>query len=108
GRFVGDLARRLLQHGVMTWFDRKDLAPGDDWRRKIDDAIECSDYVLTFLSPESVNKTGHFQRELRYALEQRQLRPQGARYIIPIIIGDCSPPTSLRDIQWLHAERRGW
>ena len=64
--------------------------------------------MLTFLSPESVNKTGHFQRELRYALEQRQLRPQGARYIIPIIIGDCSPPTSLRDIQWLHAERRGW
>lgn len=107
-RFVADLARRLLQHGVMTWFDRKDLLPGDDWRRKIDDGIERSDFVLTFVSPASVNKTGYFQRELKYAIEQRQLRPEGARYIIPIVIGDCEPPSSVRDIQWLRTESRGW
>jgi hypothetical protein len=92
----------------MTWFDRKDLLPGDDWRRKIDDAIERSDFVLTFMSAASVSKTGYFQRELKYALEQRQMRPDGTRYIIPVVIGDCDPPASVRDIQWLRTETRGW
>ena len=95
--FVSDLAARLLQDGVLTWFDENDLLPGDDWKRKIDEGIEKSDFVLLFLSSVSVTKTGYFQRELNYALEQQQLRPEGARFIIPIIIDGCQPPVSLRD-----------
>jgi hypothetical protein len=106
--FVRDLASRLLQDGVLSWFDEKDLLPGDDWKRKIDDAIERSDFVLVFLSSASVAKTGYFQRELRYALDQHQLRPEGSRYIIPIIIGDCQPPSSLGGIHWLRADEPEW
>ncbi len=106
--FVKSLAARLLQDGVLTWFDEKDLLPGDDWKRKIDDAIERSDFVLVFLSSVSVSKTGYFQRELKYALEQRQLRPQGTRYIIPIIVDGCQVPATLRDIHWLRAEEPNW
>lgn len=106
--FVRNLASRLLQDGVLSWFDEKDLLPGDDWKRKIDDAIERSDFVLVFLSSASVAKTGYFQRELRYALDQHQLRPEGSRYIIPIIIGDCQPPSSLGGIHWLRADEPEW
>lgn len=106
--FVQTLAARLLQDGVLTWFDEKDLLPGDDWKHKIDDAIERSDFMLVFLSSVSVSKTGYFQRELKYALEQRQLRPQGTRYIIPIIVDGCQVPATLRDIHWLRAEEPNW
>ena len=106
--FVRDLASRLLQDGVLAWFDEKDLLPGDDWKQKIDDAIERSDFVLVFLSSVSVAKTGYFQRELKYALDQHQLRPEGSRYIIPIIIGDCQPPSSLGGIHWLRADEPEW
>lgn len=106
--FVKILAARLLQDGVLTWFDENDLLPGDDWKRKIDEGIEKSDFVLVFLSSASVSKTGHFQRELKYALEQQQLRPEGDRYIIPIVIDECQPPASLRDIHWLRADQPDW
>jgi hypothetical protein len=106
--FVGDLRQTLLQDGVLTWFDEKDLLPGDDWKREIDRAIESSDYVLVFLSAVSVAKTGYFQREFRYALEQRQLRPEGTRYIIPVAIGDCALPESIRDIHCLRTNEPDW
>ncbi|CBK40069.1 protein of unknown function [Nitrospira defluvii] len=107
-RFIRDLAHRLLQDGVLAWFDEKELLPGDDWKRKIDEAIESSDFVLVFLSATSVSKTGYFQRELKYALDQHQLRPEGSRYIIPIIIDECQPPRSLRDIHWLRTDTSEW
>ena len=106
--FVRNLAARLLQDGVLTWFDEKDLLPGDDWKRKIDDGIEKSDFVLVFLSSVSVSKTGYFQRELKYALDQRQLRPEGMRYIIPIIVDGCRPPATLQDTHWLRADESNW
>lgn len=107
-KFIRGLASRLLQDGILPWFDEQELLPGDNWKRTIDEAIEKSDFVLVFLSATSVSKIGYFQRELKYALDQHQLRPEGARYIIPIIIDDCQPPGSLRDIQWLRADEPEW
>ena len=106
--FVRILVERLLQDGVISWFDEKDLIPGDDWKRRIDDAIEKSDFVLIFLSSISVAKTGNFQRELKYALEQQQMRPEGTRFILPIIIDECSPPASLGKIHWLRVNESDW
>ena len=67
-----------------------------------------SGYFLTFLSERSVSKTGDFQRELRYALEQQALRPPGTIFIIPLLLENCTPPASLSDIQWLDATRPDW
>ncbi len=98
---VHKLAEKLWQVSFLTWVDTKDLLPGDDWKARIEDAIERSDYVLVFLSETSVNKVGYVQRELKYALKQQQLRPSGTRYIIPIRINPCKPPRELRHMQWL-------
>ena len=98
---VHKLAEKIWQDSFLNWVDTKDLLPGDDWKTRIEDAIEHSDYVLVFLSETSVNKVGYVQRELKYALEQQQLRPSGTRYIIPIRINPCKHPRELRHIQWL-------
>ena len=105
---VQALADRLLQDGVITWFDEYELLPGDDWKAKIAEAIDKTDFVLVFLSSRSIDKTGYFQKEIRMALEQRELRPEGVRYIIPILLDDCQPPRTFSDINWLRTTSDGW
>jgi hypothetical protein len=102
------ISHRLWQDGFLTWFDKKDLLPGDDWKVVIDETIERADRVIVFLSKTSVGKTGYVQREIKYALEQRELRPQGQRYIIPALLEECPVPREFRDIHWLDISHDDW
>ena len=104
---VRDLGERLYEDGVLTWLDDKDLLPGYDWKTEIDNAIDRSDFVLVFLSQASCQKTGYFQRELRYALEQQQMRPEGQRFIVPVLLESCQPPRLLQKIQWVKLGESG-
>ena len=68
---VRRLSLRLIGEGwIDTWFDEKKLFPGQDWRLKIEDAVETSDIVIICLSTDSVSKAGYVQKELRYAREK--------------------------------------
>lgn len=99
----------LHDYGVLTWFDEKDLLPGDDWEEKILEAIEKSDYFFLFLSSKSLNRSGYKNKELKYALEQADLRPlTNKKFIIPILLDDCEPPRELRSIQWIKVTEDGW
>jgi len=97
---VDKLADQLWNDGFLVWIDTRDLLPGDDWHARIDDAIEGADYVVVCLSKQACDKAGEFQRELKYALSQRELRPGGTRYIVPVLLERCDPPREFRDIQW--------
>lgn len=105
---VEGIADQLWQDGFLTWLDKKDLLPGDEWKTRIEDAIERADYVLVFLSKTSVKKVGYVQKELKFALKQREIRPSGHRYIVPILLEPCEPPRELRDIHWLNTWEEGW
>lgn len=98
----------LRRSGVLTWLDKQDLLPGDDWQRKIEEAIESSDYVLVFLSSNSIKKRGTFQREVKYALDQMMEKPSSEAYIIPILLEDCQPPREFKDIHWSFAWEDDW
>ena len=105
---VEAIDERLWQDGFVTWFSEKDLLPGDDWKAKINEAIEVSDRVLVFVSRHSISKTSYVQREIRYALEQQKLRPPGERYIIPVIIEECFLPREFKDIHWVRLWDDDW
>ncbi len=96
------LAERLWRDGFLTWVDRKDLLPGDDWQRRIEDAIERADFVLVFLSEISCAKAGYVHKEMRAALRQAEMKPMAERYIIPVLLEPCAPPRELRQFHWLH------
>jgi hypothetical protein len=104
---VEKIGSKLLLDGFLTWYDEKDLLPGDDWQRVIEQEIERCAFFLAFLSSRSCGKTGYVQRELRYALEQRDRRPFGKRFIIPILLDDCQPPRELGEIHFLRMWQRG-
>ena len=94
------LADKLWDDGFLVWMDERDLLPGDDWEQRIDDAIERSDFAVIALSSASCAKLGQFQREVKYAFGQRELRPAGHRFIIPVLLDECIPPREFRDIHW--------
>jgi hypothetical protein len=98
----------LRQHSILTWLDKQDLLPGDNWQRKIEEAIESSDFVLVFLSQKSIQKRGTYQREIKYAFDQMKERPSNEGYIIPILLEDCEPPREFKDIHWSFAWKEGW
>jgi hypothetical protein len=98
---VYEIVDNLKKDGYEYFLDKNDILPGDLWKDKIEDAIENAQNVLLFLSNKSISKTGYVQHEVRFALEQSELRPSGKRYVIPILLEPCEPPRDLREYQWL-------
>ena len=95
------LAHALESSGLYVWLDNKDLLAGDDWREEIEVAIEQADYVLVCFSSNSVGKTGFVQKEMRYALEQAALRPDGKAYILPVRLDECDVPRRFQRIHYV-------
>ncbi len=99
---VRDLSRRLMEEGwIETWQDEKNLLPGQDWRIKIEEAVENADVVIICLSNHSVSKEGHVQKELRYAREIALEKPEDAIFLIPLRLDECEVPRGLRFYQWV-------
>jgi hypothetical protein len=94
------LAERLFadlhSRGYAPWLDRRKLLPGQNWPRRIQDAIESSDFFIACFSTKSVNKRGGFQAELRYALDCATRIPLDDVYLIPIRLDDCRVPARIR------------
>lgn len=99
---VRELSSRLVGEGwIDTWQDEKNLLPGQDWRVKIEEAVEEADVVIICLSNQSVTKEGHVQKELRYAREIALEKPEDAVFLIPLRLDDCEVPRGLRFYQWV-------
>jgi hypothetical protein len=98
---VRELAQRLFAEGwIDLWLDEKKLLPGQDWRLKIEEAVETSDIVIICLSSNSVSKEGFIQKELRYAKEIALEKPDETIFLIPLRLDDCETPRGLRFYQW--------
>lgn len=99
---VREISRRLTGEGwIETWQDEKNLLPGQDWRVKIEEAVEDADVVIICLSNQSVTKEGHVQKELRYAREIALEKPEDAIFLIPLRLDESEVPRGLRFYQWV-------
>lgn len=99
-------ARNLYEHlnklpNVDPWLDEKKLLPGDNWQLEIEKAVKTSDIVLVCLSKLSINKEGFVQKEIKYALDVADEKPEGTIFIIPLKIEECSVPKRLSLFHWL-------
>ncbi len=104
---VRDLYRRLRADGLDPWLDEEDLLPGQDWAREIPRAVRAADVVLVCLSRASIAKTGFVQKEIGYALDAAEERPQGTIYVIPVKLEECEVPERLRKYQWVSLFEKG-
>lgn len=92
----------LSARGFAAWLDRRKLLPGQDWPRRIQEAIESSDFFIACFSRHSVRKRGGFQAELRHALDCARRLPLDDVFIIPVRLDDCLLPARIqRETQYV-------
>ena len=77
----------LQQIGAdVAWFDKSELAPGDDWEQKIRSAINGCYLFLPLVSTSTeTREEGFFRKEWTLAGE-RTRGIQGRKFIIPVVV----------------------
>jgi hypothetical protein len=92
----------LTERGFAAWLDRRKLLPGQNWPRRIEDAIANADFFIACFSGRSVNKRGGFQMEIRHALDCANRIPLDDVFLIPVRLDECRVPTRLqREMQYV-------
>jgi hypothetical protein len=98
---VRDLYRRLVRDGVDVWMDEVRLLPGMDWKLEIPRVVQKADAIIICLSSQSVTKEGYVQKEIRFALDTADEKPDGTIYILPVRLDACEIPSRLARWQWV-------
>ncbi len=104
----------LQEAGFEPWMDQEKLLPGQNWPRAIERALELSDFFVGCFSRRSTLKRGHFQCELRYALDLAARAPLEDIFLVPVRLDDCDIPrhiaqrTQYMDLfpDWDHGVRK--
>lgn len=98
---VRALYQRLCNDGIEPWLDEKNLLPGQDWAKEIPKAVRASDVVVVCLSRGSITKDGYVQKEIKFALDKADEKPEDTIFIIPLRLEECDVPDRLSRWQWV-------
>jgi hypothetical protein len=96
---VRRVAVGLQAAGIRVWFDESSLKMGSNWVREIERGLDYADFIVFFISPNSVGNSWA-QKELQIALH-RQVYGKGKTVILPVLLEPAEVSPLLRDIQWL-------
>jgi hypothetical protein len=100
--FADRLFDDLTERGFAAWLDRRKLLPGQNWPRRIEDAIASADFFIACFSRNSTGKRGGFQAEIRYALDCATRIPLDEVFLIPVRLDDCRVPARIqRETQYV-------
>lgn len=96
---VRKLCEWLGRDGFDPWLDEQQLLPAQRWQDVIEDAVRASDVVLVCLSAGSVSKEGFLQREIKFALQVADEKPDETIYIVPTRLEPVELPRRFREYQ---------
>ena len=105
---VRALYKRLRVDGFDPWLDEENVLPGQDWKREITATARSSGAVIVCLSCGSITKEGFVQKEIKYAPDVADEKPEGTIFIIPLRLEECEVPTRLRRWQWVDGSEAGY
>jgi hypothetical protein len=106
---VNMLDDRLRAAGIPTWLDKRDLHPGQRWKKEIRSAIRQGGAFIACFSAASETREISFMRtELVAAVNQLILHPMDRSWFFPVKLSPCELPEIeigfgefLADIQWV-------
>jgi energy-coupling factor transporter ATP-binding protein EcfA2 len=103
GLAAAELNRWLRDHGLRTFFDRSELAPGLRWISALEDAVGRSDAVAILLGRHGIGNTQQYERELALVRQTRD----SSFPVIPVLMPGCeNPPTGfLQLLTWIDLSR---
>ena len=93
------LVRDLHGAGFDVWSDHEVL-PGDNWARKVADALEESEAMVVIVSPAAA-KSERVRREVQFALGS----PRYAGRLIPVVVGPTREMWILSKLQPVTAKK---
>lgn len=96
---VQRVSNGLVAAGIQVWFDEKSLKPGINWMKEIERELSTVDFVVFFISPNSI-KSAWAKQELQLALH-RQISGEGGAVILPVLLQDADVSPLLRQFQWV-------
>jgi hypothetical protein len=91
------LSDALEAAGCSVWLDKDRLMPGQHWTRSIERAISDADAFVACFSQNSIVKRGHFQSELRHAIECGRRRPLDDVFLLPVRLERCAVPQRIAE-----------
>ena len=106
---VRRLYKKLINDSIEAWLDEENLLPGQEWEFEITKAVANSDAIIICLSNDSVTKEGFVQKEIRFALDKAEEKPEGTIFIIPALLESCEVPQRLSKRHWVKLfEKNGY
>ncbi len=93
---------------VDVWFDKESLVPGQDWDRERADAQARADLTVLICSPETFERDGVIQREVKNILDLLRDKPFGKIYLISIRTEEIGFPPELARYQWIDYFESNW
>ncbi len=104
-----ELYARLKESGFEPWLDEEDLIAGQDWQAEIPAAVRQADIVLVCLSKTSITKEGYVQKEIKFALDAADEKPEDTIFVIPIRLEELEVPRRLKHWHWVDLfDQRGY
>ena len=85
----------------MLGWTRRDSSPGRTGAWRSQKAVREADVVVVCLSNKSVTKEGYVQKEIKFALDIAEEKPEGTIFLIPARLEDCVVPERLSRWQWV-------
>ena len=73
--WVSEFVATLKESGVKAWFDVSDLAPGERWQEKIQEALRDSETLVVILSQNSVESPWTFFELGAAVADQKRIIP---------------------------------
>lgn len=95
------LYQDLRKDGFDPWLDEEKLLPGQDWDLEIKKAERDADVILVCISNLSAQKEGYVQKEIKFALDIADEKPDGVNFIIPARLEPCNLPSKLSRWHWV-------
>jgi len=88
------LAHRLSEVGLKVWIREDEILPGDNWAKKVGQALEESDLMVVLVTPQAF-ESEWLREDIQYALTAG--RYQGR--LIPVFFGSESETSS--EVPWI-------
>lgn len=98
---VRQFYQKLRNDKFDPWLDEENLLAGQDWEHEIKKAVRAADVVLVCLSRVSVERAGFANKEIKFALDVADEKPEGTIFIIPVKLEECDVPDRLRRWHWV-------
>src|SRR5438477_9834875 len=88
------LAQRLTRGGFTVWISEKEIAPGDNWAKKIGKALEASELMVFLFTPAAM-ESDRLRQDFEFAIGSRKYEDR----VFSVFVG----PTleAGKDVPWI-------